>query len=86
MRSSRGLGIDLDLEPTEVEFTADSPEAYLDEMERDLPPMVMARANMEPDKWDALRSDLQALYVEMNESESAFSAPQEYLLTKGTKS
>lgn len=81
-----GTGIDLDLGPTEVEFTADSPEAYLDEMERDLPPMVMARANMEPDKWDALRSDLQTLYAEMNESESAFSAPQEYLLIKGAKS
>ena len=81
-----GTGIDLDLEPTEVEFTADSPEAYLDEMERDLPPMVMARANMEPDKWDALRSDLLTLYAEMNESKSAFSAPQEYLLIKGAKS
>ena len=81
-----GTGIDLDLEPTAVEFTADSPEAYLEEMERDLPPMVMARANMEPAKWDALRSDLQTLYAETNESESAFSAPQEYLLIKGAKS
>jgi ubiquinone/menaquinone biosynthesis C-methylase UbiE len=79
-------GIDLDLEPTAVEFTADSPEAYLEEMERDLPPMVVARANLEPDKWDALRSDLQTLYAETNESESAFSAPQEYLLIKGAKS
>jgi ubiquinone/menaquinone biosynthesis C-methylase UbiE len=81
-----GTGIDLDFEPTAVEFTADSPEAYLEEMERDLPPMVMARANMEPDKWDALRSDLQTLYAETNEAESAFSAPQEYLLIKGSKS
>ena len=81
-----GTGIDLDFEPTAVEFTADSPEAYLEEMERDLPPMVMARANMEPDKWDALRSDLQTLYAETNESETAFSAPQEYLLIKGAKS
>ena len=48
--------------------------------------MVVARANLQPDKWDALRSDLQTLYVETNESESAFSAPQEYLLTKGAKS
>jgi PAS domain-containing protein len=69
-----------------VEFTAESPDAYLEEMERDLPPMVVARANLQPDKWDALRSDLQTLYVETNESESAFSAPQEYLLTKGAKS
>ena len=81
-----GTGIDLDLEPTAVEFTAESPDAYLEEMERDLPPMVVARANLQPDKWDALRSDLQTLYVETNESESGFSAPQEYLLTKGAKS
>lgn len=81
-----GTGIDLDLEPTAIEFTADSPEAYLEEMERDLPPMVMARANLESDKWNALHSDLLRLYAEMNESESAFSAPQEYLLIKGTKS
>lgn len=81
-----GTGIDLDLEPTAVEFTAESPDAYLEEMERDLPPMVVARANLQPDKWDALRSDLRTLYVETNESESAFSAPQEYLLTKGVKS
>ena len=80
-----GTAIDLDLEPTAVEFTADSPEAYLEEMERDLPPMVMAQANMEPDKWQALRSDLQTLYAETNESETAFSAKQEYLLIKGTK-
>jgi ubiquinone/menaquinone biosynthesis C-methylase UbiE len=81
-----GTGIDLDLEPTAVEFTADSPEAYLEEMERDLPPMVVARANLEPDKWNALRADLQTLYAETNESESAFSAPQEYLLIEGAKS
>jgi SAM-dependent methyltransferase len=81
-----GTGIDLDLEPTAVEFTADSPEAYLGEMERDLPPMVMAQANMEPDKWNALHSDLLMLYAEMNQSDSAFSAPQEYLLIKGARS
>jgi ubiquinone/menaquinone biosynthesis C-methylase UbiE len=80
-----GTGIELELEPTTVEFTADSPDAYLEEMERDLPPIAMARENLEPSKWDALRSDLQTLYKETNESDSAFSAPQEYILIKGRK-
>jgi ubiquinone/menaquinone biosynthesis C-methylase UbiE len=80
-----GTGIELELEPTTVDFTADSPEAYLEEMERDLPPIAMARANLEPGKWDALRSDLQTLYTETNESDTAFSAPQEYVLIRGAK-
>jgi SAM-dependent methyltransferase len=81
-----GTGIELEFEPTTVEFTADSADVFFEEMERDLPPIVMAKAGLEPDgKWDALRSDLLELYTETNESESAFSAPQEYLLIKGTK-
>jgi SAM-dependent methyltransferase len=80
-----GSGLELQFEPTTVEFTADSPSAFLEEMERDLPPIAMAKANLEPGKWDALRSDLQTLYTETNESGSAFSAPQEYVLIKGLK-
>src|SRR3954468_18706310 len=81
-----GTGIDLDLEPTTVDFTADSPDAYFEEMERDLPPMVLAKSVLDPQgKWDALRADLMELYEDTNESDSGFQAPQEYLLTKGTK-
>jgi ubiquinone/menaquinone biosynthesis C-methylase UbiE len=81
-----GTGLELDLEPTAVDFTAESPEAYLEEIERDLPPLVMAQRGLGPDgKWDALRADLLRLYREMNESDSAFAAPQEYLLIKGRK-
>jgi ubiquinone/menaquinone biosynthesis C-methylase UbiE len=80
-----GTGVELELEPTAVEFVAESPEAYLEEIERVLPPIVMARQNLPPDQWDALRADLSKLYAETNESESAFSAPQQYLLIKGTK-
>jgi ubiquinone/menaquinone biosynthesis C-methylase UbiE len=81
-----GTGIDLDLEPTTVEFTADSPKAYFEEMERDLPPMVVAKTVLDPEgKWDALRADLMQLYEETNESDSGFKAPQEYLVTSGAK-
>jgi ubiquinone/menaquinone biosynthesis C-methylase UbiE len=80
-----GTEIELEFEPTTVEFTADSPDAYLEEMERDLPPIAMARANLKPAKWSALRSDLQTLYAETNESDSAFTAPQEYMIIRGTR-
>jgi ubiquinone/menaquinone biosynthesis C-methylase UbiE len=81
-----GTGLDLELEPTTVDFEADSAQAYFDEVQRDLPPIVMAKSVLEPQgKWDALRADLQELYEDSNESDSGFRAPQEYLLIKGTK-
>src|SRR3954452_18380431 len=81
-----GTGLDLELEPTTVDFEADSAQAYFDEVQRDLPPIVMAKSVLEPQgKWDALRADLQELYQDSNESDSGFRAPQEYLLIKGTK-
>ena len=82
-----GTGVELELVPTTVDFEADSPDEYFEEMERDLPPIVAARAGLEPQgKWDALRSDLLELYRESNESETGFRSPQEYLIVKGRKS
>ena len=81
-----GTGVELDLEPTTVDFTADSPEAYFEEIERDLPPIVAAKAGLEPQgKWEPLRDDLLKLYREMNESDTDFQAPQPYLVIKGRK-
>jgi SAM-dependent methyltransferase len=81
-----GTGVELDLEPTAVEFTADSPEAFVAELERDLPPIVVAKAGLDPQgKWQPLRDDLLQLYRETSESDTEFRAPQEYLLIKGTK-
>jgi hypothetical protein len=46
----------------------------------------VAKSVLDPQgKWDALRADLMELYEDTNESDSGFQAPQEYLLTKGTK-
>jgi ubiquinone/menaquinone biosynthesis C-methylase UbiE len=82
-----GTGTELELEPTTVDFTADSASEYLAEIERDLPPIVMARTVLEPQgKWEALRADLLELYSETNEVDDGFRAPQEYLLIKGRKS
>jgi hypothetical protein len=81
-----GTGIELELEPTTVEFTADSPEAYFEEIERDLPPIVMAKTRLEPEgKWEPLRDDLMKLYTDSNESDTGFRSAQEYLIIKGTK-
>ena len=81
-------GMEVEIEPTTVEFTAESADAFFEEFERDLPPIVMARKRLEPDgKWEALRSDLRQLYDESNEADDGtFRAPQEYVLIKGTKS
>lgn len=80
-------GIQVEVEPTTVEFAAESADAFFEEFERDLPPIVMARKVLEPDgKWEALRSDLQDLYNESNQADDgSFRAPQEYVLIKGTK-
>ena len=82
-----GTGMELDLEPTTVDFTAESPDQFFAEFERDLPPIVMAKRALEPQgKWEALRSDLKQLYDESNEAEDgSFRAAQEYVLIKGRK-
>jgi ubiquinone/menaquinone biosynthesis C-methylase UbiE len=82
-----GTGMELELEPTTVDFKQESADQFFAEFERDLPPIVMARKVLEPDgKWEALRSDLQQLYNESNEADDgSFKAAQEYLLIKGRK-
>jgi ubiquinone/menaquinone biosynthesis C-methylase UbiE len=81
-------GMAVEVEPTTVEFTADSSDAFFEEFERDLPPIVMARKGLEPQgKWEPLRTDLHAIYTESNEADDGtFRAAQEYVLIKGTKS
>jgi SAM-dependent methyltransferase len=82
-----GTGMDIELEPTTVDFKSDSADQFFAEFERDLPPIVMARKGLEPEgKWEALRSDLQQLYNESNEADDgSFRAAQEYVLIKGRK-
>jgi len=82
-----GTGVELEFEPTTVDFTADSADEFFAEFERDLPPIVMARKGLEPQgKWEPLRSDLRQMYDETNEAgDGSFRAPQEYVLIKGRK-
>jgi SAM-dependent methyltransferase len=81
-----GLPIELELEPTTVDFVGESPDQFFADLERDLPPIVMARASLEPEgKWEPLKADLKQHYADSNEADDGFRAPQEYLLIKGQK-
>ncbi len=66
-----------------VVFEEDSIERWMDEGERTLGPMVMAKKALEAEgKWDAARADLVALYEEVNEGDDgSMRAPAEYLMT-----
>jgi SAM-dependent methyltransferase len=82
-----GTGVELELEQNSLEFVADSIDGFMEEYERDLPPMVAAKAGLEPQgKWDALRSELLELFSGSNESgDGTYSQVAEYLVTKGSK-
>jgi SAM-dependent methyltransferase len=82
-----GTGVEPELEKVTVDFVGESPEAMLAEFEQKLPPLVAAKAALEPQgKWDALRADVLEVYESTNEAgDSGYRAPAEYLVTTGTK-
>jgi SAM-dependent methyltransferase len=82
-----GTGVDLELRRTTLDFPADSSDAFMEEYETALPPIVAAKAMLEPEgKWDALRSDLVALYEESNEADDgSYLQLAEYLVIEGSK-
>jgi ubiquinone/menaquinone biosynthesis C-methylase UbiE len=77
------LGVELYFELGVVEFEHDSIDSWLAYGEEKLGPMVMARAALEPQgKWEALRSDMRALYERENmNSDGSFHVEPEYLIT-----
>jgi SAM-dependent methyltransferase len=83
-----GTGVELDFDRASVEFLGDSVDEFMAEYERDLPPIVAARAMLEPEgKWEALRDDLLKLYHEENEADDgSYRSHGEYLVIKGRKS
>ena len=64
-------------------FEADSPEAFVDYLERALGPIVLAKRALEPTGgWDAARADLVKLYEQFNTAtDGTLRAESEYLLT-----
>jgi ubiquinone/menaquinone biosynthesis C-methylase UbiE len=83
-----GTGVELDFDRANIQFEGDSPEEFQAEYERKLPPIVAARAMLEPEgKWEALRADLLELYKSENLAEDgSYRSLGEYLVTTGTKS
>jgi ubiquinone/menaquinone biosynthesis C-methylase UbiE len=82
-----GTGVELEFAQAAVDFADDSAEDFLAEYEAKLPPVVAAKAALEPEgKWQALRDDLQALYESQNQADDGtYRAPGEYLVIKGRK-
>jgi len=57
-------------------FESESAESLLADMETKLPPMVAAKAQLEPEgKWDALRADIRSVYEKWNVSRTVTSVP-----------
>jgi ubiquinone/menaquinone biosynthesis C-methylase UbiE len=82
-----GTGVDLEFERQTVDFVAESPAEMMVRTETKLPPVVAAKAMLEPDRWQALRAEIEALTDAENVAEDgSYRAPMEYLVIKGTKS
>jgi hypothetical protein len=81
-----GTGVELEFEHSSLDFLTDSAEALLQEYERDLPPIVAAKAMLQPQgKWDALRADLLDLYEETNAADDgSYRQTAEYLVIKAS--
>lgn len=82
-----GTGVELSFDQAAVTFEGDSPEEFLAEYEKKLPPMVAAKAALEPEgKWDAVREQVLALYNEINTSDAGdIRFLGEYLVATGKK-
>ena len=83
-----GTGVELEFERQSVDFVAGSTEEFLADIEKKLPPIVAARAALEPQgKWEPLREELLELYEATNAADDgSYRSPGEYLVIKGAKS
>jgi hypothetical protein len=76
-------GLEVGCEKRMAEFAWDSLEQWMEHCERNLGPIVMAKAALEPQgRWEAARADLLALEERYNEADDgSMRAQAEYLLT-----
>lgn len=86
----RGLfaapGLEVSCEKRMARFEFESAERWIEYLEENLGPVVMAKAVLEPQgRWEAARADLAALEEQTNEADDgSMKAQAEYLLTKVT--
>jgi len=83
----KGTGVELEFERHSVEFAFESREQAVETFETKYGPILAAKAALEPEgKWEALRSDMVALFDDFNTSEAGdVRYPGEYLLALGHK-
>ncbi|HEX5928289.1 MAG TPA: methyltransferase domain-containing protein [Solirubrobacterales bacterium] len=80
-------GLEVSCEKRMAEFDWDSVEEWMDHCERNLGPVVTAKAALEPQgKWEAVRADLLRLDEQFNEADDGTMRTRaEYLLTTVTR-
>ncbi len=82
-----GTGVDLKLERVTLDMVGESTESFLEQYERALPPIVNAKANLDPAEWEALRTDILELYEATNSADDgSYRQSAEYLVIRGRKS
>jgi SAM-dependent methyltransferase len=84
-----GTGVTPKFEQAAVTWRWDSPHEAAEAFETKYGPIITAKKALEPQgKWEALRSDLEAMFEELAASDDGaeVSYPGEYLLTLGEKS
>ena len=80
------LGVELSFEKKMNEFREENMELYLEVFQTNFGPMVMARQAL-GDKWVDLKTELDALFHDMNEAtDGSVLVYAEYLEVVGTKS
>src|SRR5262249_19626036 len=81
-----GSDVELEVEKRMAKFEFDSAEQWMDFTERNLGPVVVAKATLEPQgKWGAAQADLLALQEQSNETDDGSLRSQgEYLLIRIT--
>lgn len=79
-------GLDVSCERRNAKFEFESSEAWMEHVEQNLGPVVMAKAVLEPQgKWEPVRAELQELEDSHNEADDGtIRLAPEYLLTRVT--
>lgn len=79
-------GLDVSCEVRKASFDFESPQAWMEHVEQNLGPVVMAKAALEPEgKWEPVRAEFQELEESYNEADDgSIRLSPEYLLTTVT--
>jgi len=81
-----GTGLELSLTDTSVHWHFDSVDEMVDEYGTKFGPIVLLRSTMDQAAWEALESDLNAVFAELTyEEEGGVAFDGDYLITQGTK-